>query len=44
MTIMGRAMSRRAYVQKMMWLMPRIQRAVPYLGYIAIVGTKPQGA
>jgi hypothetical protein len=25
----------------MAWLMPRINRAVPYLGYIAVVGKKP---
>ena len=37
---MGRTVSRRAHMQKMVWLMPRIQRAVPYLGYIAIVGVK----
>ena len=31
-------------MQKMVWLMPRIQRAVPYLGHIAIVGVnRPKG-
>jgi hypothetical protein len=25
----------------MAWLMPRINRAVPYLGYIAVAGKKP---
>ncbi len=39
--IMGRSLVNLAYMQKMAWLMPRINRAVPYLGYIAIVGTKP---
>lgn len=41
LAIMGRALSRRAYLKKMMWLMPRINRAVPYLGYIAVSGSKP---
>lgn len=44
MVIMGRVMSRLAYLRKMVWLMPRIQRAVPYLGYIAVCGTKPSSA
>jgi len=25
----------------MAWLMPRMMRAVPYLGYVVIAGTKP---
>lgn len=41
---MGRALSRPSYVKKMMWLMPRMNRAVPYLGYIAISGTKARPA
>lgn len=41
--IMGRALSRASYMRKMMWLMPRINRAVPYLGYIAISGVKARG-
>jgi SAM-dependent methyltransferase len=41
LAIMGRVMSRPAYLRKMAWLMPRIQRAVPYLGFIAVCGTKP---
>jgi SAM-dependent methyltransferase len=44
MAIMGRVMSRLAYTRKMAWLMPRIQRAVPYLGYVAVCGTKPFSA
>lgn len=40
LAIMGRALSRLAYLKKMMWLMPRINRAVPYLGYIAVSGIK----
>lgn len=41
LAIMGRALSRPAYLKKMIWLMPRVNRAVPYLGYIALAGTKP---
>ena len=39
--VMGRALSRPAYVRKMAWLMPRMMRAVPYLGYIVVAGSKP---
>jgi hypothetical protein len=28
-------------VRKMAWLMPRMAKAVPYLGYIVVAGTKP---
>jgi hypothetical protein len=38
---MGRCLSRVSYMRKMAWLMPRIQRAVPYLGFILVCGTKP---
>jgi len=38
---MLRGMSRAAYLRKMAWLMPRIRRAVPYLGYILVGGIKP---
>jgi hypothetical protein len=24
-----------------MWMMPRMRRAVPYLGYVVVAGTKP---
>jgi SAM-dependent methyltransferase len=41
LAIMGHTMTRLSYVRKMAWLMPRLQRAVPYLGYILIVGEKP---
>lgn len=41
LAIMGRVMSRLSYLRKMVWLMPRIQRAVPYLGYILVCGAKP---
>ena len=41
LAFMGRALTRLAYLKKMAWLMPRMQRAVPYLGYIAVSGVKP---
>lgn len=41
LAIMGRTLSRLAYLKKMIWLMPRINRAVPFLGYITISGVKP---
>lgn len=39
--IMGRALSQPAYLSKMAWLMPRMARAVPYLGYILVAGHIP---
>jgi len=42
--VMGRALSRRSNARKMTWLMPRIARAVPYLGFILVSGTRPSGA
>ena len=44
LAIMGHAMTRLSYLRKMAWLMPRLQRAVPYLGYILVVGEKPASA
>ena len=41
LAIMGRTLSRLCYVKKMIWLMPRLSRAVPYLGYITVAGVKP---
>lgn len=41
--IMSRTLSRLSYIKKMVWLIPRMQRAVPYLGYIVVAGTKPGG-
>jgi ubiquinone/menaquinone biosynthesis C-methylase UbiE len=38
--VMARAMSRWRYARKMTWLVPRVARAVPYLGYILVSGTK----
>jgi len=37
-------MSRPSYVRKMAWLMPRMSRAVPYLGYLVVKATKPRVA
>ena len=39
--IMGTVVSRPARLRKMAWLMPRLAKAVPYLGYIVVAGTKP---
>ncbi|MEO6795485.1 MAG: methyltransferase domain-containing protein [Candidatus Dormibacter sp.] len=38
---MLRGVSRLTYLRKMAWLMPRLTRAVPYLGYILLSGIKP---
>jgi ubiquinone/menaquinone biosynthesis C-methylase UbiE len=40
LSVMGRVMTRPAYMKKMAWLMPRMRRAVPYLGYIVVSGKK----
>jgi hypothetical protein len=37
---MASSLSRPAYIQKMAWLMPRMLRAMPYLGYVVVVGTR----
>ena len=42
LAIMSRVAGRPAYTRKMAWLMPRMAKAVPYLGYIIITGTKPE--
>ena len=39
--VMGRAFSRLANLRKMAWLMPRMNRALPYLGYVLVAGMKP---
>ncbi len=41
MAIMRRVAARPAHLRKMMWLMPRMAKAVPYLGYVLVVGHKP---
>lgn len=39
--VMARLTTRLAYVRKMAWLMPRMTRAVPFLGYILVDAQKP---
>ena len=39
--VIARGLSRPAYLRKMVWLMPRMARAVPYLGYVLVKGRKP---
>jgi SAM-dependent methyltransferase len=36
----SRALSRPAYVSKMAWLMPKMLRAMPYLGYVVVGGIR----
>ncbi|HEV2259499.1 MAG TPA: class I SAM-dependent methyltransferase [Streptosporangiaceae bacterium] len=42
LAIMTRVAARRANIRKMAWLMPRMAKAVPYLGYILVASRKPQ--
>jgi SAM-dependent methyltransferase len=39
--MMAQVATRRAYRRKMTWLMSRMLRVMPYLGYVVLVGTKP---
>jgi hypothetical protein len=39
--IMGTVASRPPHLRKTAWLMPRMAKAVPYLGCIVVAGTKP---
>ncbi|MEP6667343.1 MAG: methyltransferase domain-containing protein [Nocardioidaceae bacterium] len=39
--VMMRALSRPAYLRKMAWLMPRMARAIPYLGFVLVSARKP---
>jgi SAM-dependent methyltransferase len=41
LSVLARVMSRPAYLRKMMWLMPRMSAAVPYLGYVVVEARKP---
>jgi SAM-dependent methyltransferase len=43
LAIMGRVAGRPANLRKMAWLMPRMAKAVPYLGYVLVDGRKPAG-
>jgi SAM-dependent methyltransferase len=40
LAVMGRVAARPANIRKMAWLMPRMAKAVPYLGYIVVAATK----
>lgn len=40
LAVMGRVLSRPANLRKMAWLMPRMAKAVPYLGFIVVAATK----
>ena len=42
LAIMTRVASRRANIRKMAWLMPRMAKAVPYLGYVLVASEKPR--
>jgi hypothetical protein len=39
--VMARAMTSATARSRMFWIMPRISRAVPYLGYVLICGRRP---
>jgi len=41
LAIIGRVGTRPANIRKMAWLMPRMAKAVPYLGYVVIAANKP---
>jgi len=41
LALIGRTLSRLTYAKKMAELLPRTNRAVPYLGYVAISAVKP---
>jgi len=43
LAVVARSMSRPSYLAKMGWLMPRMHRAIPYLGYVVIAGTRQPG-
>lgn len=36
-----RALSRRVYLRRLRWLLPRMARSVAFLGYLAVAGVKP---
>jgi SAM-dependent methyltransferase len=42
LAIMTRVATRPANIRKMTWLMPRMAKAVPYLGYILVAAHKPR--
>jgi SAM-dependent methyltransferase len=38
---MARGLSKPVRLRKMAWMMPRLRKAVPYLGYVLLAGVKP---
>jgi hypothetical protein len=42
LAIMTRVAARPANIRKMAWLMPRVAKAVPYLGYVLVASQKPR--
>ncbi len=42
LAIMTRVAGRPANMRKMAWLMPRMAKAVPYLGYVLVASEKPR--
>jgi hypothetical protein len=42
LAIMTRVATRPANIRKMTWLMPRMAKAVPYLGYVLVASEKPR--
>ena len=42
LAIMTQVASRSANIRKMAWLMPRMAKAVPYLGYVLVASEKPR--
>ena len=42
LAVIARGMSRPAYLRKMVWLWPRMSRAVLYLGYVLVMARKPE--
>jgi SAM-dependent methyltransferase len=41
LAVMARAISRPAYLRKVAWLMPRMSRAIPFLGYVLVSARNP---
>jgi SAM-dependent methyltransferase len=41
LAVVARTLSRPVYMRRMAWMVPRIRRAVPFLGYLVVSGTKP---
>jgi hypothetical protein len=41
LAIMAQVAARPANIRKMAWLMPKMAKAVPYLGYVLVASEKP---